>query len=196
MRKDRKYLASMSRLVAFGCSQTYGHGLPDCINPNETDCLPSAFAWPALLNGENLAEPGGSNKLAVYRALNYSWQPNDIAVFAWTYHNRSCIIGKNPRNLGTWPSVDPVVKSWRHFVAVTNDPQNFYWDTRLYVDYIKLKLPVRSLHFTVDTGMQEFEWDGPCFDTLKVDTADDNLHYGIKTHRAIADLVDQAILSN
>ena len=40
----------MDRLVAFGCSYTYGHGLPDCIMAKgRAGKRPSKFAWPYLL---------------------------------------------------------------------------------------------------------------------------------------------------
>ena len=89
----------MHRVVAFGCSQTFGHGLPDCIDPNNNNEQPSKFAWPALLQGINCAVPGGSNKLAIYKALNFNWRTNDVAVFVWTYINRSCIVETDIVNL-------------------------------------------------------------------------------------------------
>ena len=58
------------RLITFGCSNTYGHGLPDChVPPNEAGPNPSKVAWPQLLADRrglecvNLGQPGGSNKL-------------------------------------------------------------------------------------------------------------------------------------
>ena len=38
------------KLVTFGCSYTYGHGLPDCIMAKgRAGKRPSKFAWPYLL---------------------------------------------------------------------------------------------------------------------------------------------------
>ena len=41
----------MSRLVVFGCSHTYGHGLRDCYDPltGHPGPQPSLQAWPARL---------------------------------------------------------------------------------------------------------------------------------------------------
>ena len=61
----------MTKLVAFGCSFTYGTALPDV-----TDTKCSNMAWPALvaekMNIEhiNLGVPGASNDLILYNILN------------------------------------------------------------------------------------------------------------------------------
>ena len=39
----------MTRLIAYGCSYTYGHSLEDCVDPNNLALpgdKPSAFAYP------------------------------------------------------------------------------------------------------------------------------------------------------
>ena len=195
----RKGCCTMPRLVAFGCSQTYGHGLPDCEDPNLNNTKPSQFAWPALIdkNSINLSVPGGSNKLAVYKALKFDWQADDIAVFAWTYINRSAVVGEKIINLGTWSSVDKNVQTWRHFVATVNSAENFCFDAMIYVDYIKNVLPVKSFHYTVDQDLHSYgKFDTMCFDQLQVDTGADDLHYGPKTHAAIAKVISQAIGTN
>jgi len=187
------------RIVAFGCSQTYGHGLPDCIDPNQNNSKPSQHAWPYLIDKScvNLAEPGGSNKLAVQRALQHNWQPNDVAVFAWTYINRSTVFGKKTINLGTWPSAERCVQTWKHFVATANSNDNFCFDAMIYVNYMKLHLPVPNYHFTVDKDLHQYmNFETICLDDLQIDHAADGLHYGIETHKSIATLVSQAIASN
>lgn len=189
----------MPRLVAFGCSQTYGHGLPDCEDPNLNDTKPSQHAWPYLIdqNCVNLAEPGGSNKLAVYRALKFDWQKDDIGVFVWTYINRSTVIGKQTVNLGTWSSAERCVQTWKHFVATANSTENFCFDAMIYIDYMKSKLTVPNYHFTVDKDLHSYmNFDTVCLDDLQTDTGVDDLHYGLETHGAIARLVSQAIGSN
>ena len=195
--------ACVLTIVAFGCSQTYGHGLPDCIDPNDDSRaapLPSRLAWPALIEATNLAQPGGSNKLCVYRALQFEWKPNDIAVFAWTFTDRSTLLPDKRRekvtNLGTWQSPDKKVKSWRQFVATANNKDNFIWDNVLYVDYMKLRLPCKSFHFTIDKDLIEvYKFDGPCLHDFKVDNALDGMHYGERTHFAIADYISKTIAS-
>ena len=57
------------RVIAFGCSFTFGHGLPDCFNPPKNPGkAPSKYAWPSLVANElnvkciNKSLPGSSNK--------------------------------------------------------------------------------------------------------------------------------------
>ena len=89
----------MSRLVAFGCSFTYGHGLKDCYKPpNRHGPFPSKTAWPAtlgkLLNVDtviNKGSPGASNKLIWKTVLDFDFQQDDIVFINWSYPNRYCI---------------------------------------------------------------------------------------------------------
>ena len=89
----------MSRLVAFGCSFTYGHGLEDCYKPpNRHGPFPSKTAWPStlgkLLNVDtviNKGSPGASNKLIWKTVLDFDFQQDDIVFINWSYPNRYCI---------------------------------------------------------------------------------------------------------
>lgn len=90
----------MKRLVTYGCSNTFGEGLPDkwdainkvCIYNNE----PSKYAWPQLLANNlkieclNLAKEGTSNKFITNSILNTKFKKDDIVVIVWTYYSRSC----------------------------------------------------------------------------------------------------------
>lgn len=86
----------MPRLVAFGCSYTYGHGLPDCTDGG-TDCgpNPSNVAWPKLLadklgyNIVNMGKPGAGNTEILWRLLNFKFDVDDICVIMWSYFSRS-----------------------------------------------------------------------------------------------------------
>jgi hypothetical protein len=86
----------MPRLVAFGCSYTYGHGLPDCTDgkighgPN-----PSNFAWPKLLADKlgytvaNMGKPGAGNTEILWRLLNFKLDADDVCVIMWSFFSRS-----------------------------------------------------------------------------------------------------------
>lgn len=88
------------RLVAFGCSLTYGHGLSDCWDHElkQPAGKPSAFAWPAVaarqhnLDCVNTSFPGASNKEILFKIQNFDFQPDDIVTILWTFPGRSCII--------------------------------------------------------------------------------------------------------
>jgi len=91
----------MARLIAFGCSFTYGHGLEDCfIENNRPGFEPSKFAWPSELakllelDYVNSSEPGCSNQEMLRRILSTSYQKDDIVVVLWTHYSRDVIYVK------------------------------------------------------------------------------------------------------
>jgi hypothetical protein len=94
-------LVQIRRLIALGCSFTYGHGLPDCIHPNDpkgpgNTC--SQQAWPNHLAKHlginivtNLARPGSSTKYALHALAQNQHLLNESSVVAIMYphHTRS-----------------------------------------------------------------------------------------------------------
>lgn len=90
----------LSRVVGFGCSMTYGHGLPDCYNYETGDPgpNPSELAWPSLtakilqVDVLNRAKCGASNKEILHRLLNTSLTSSDIVIIQWSFPARHCII--------------------------------------------------------------------------------------------------------
>jgi hypothetical protein len=85
----------MPRLVAFGCSYTYGHGLADCyIDPNKSGPSPSKYAWPNLLANMlglevvNCSNPGASNIHILWKLLNFEFTDDDLCVIMWTHFGR------------------------------------------------------------------------------------------------------------
>ena len=85
----------MSRLIAFGCSYTYGHGLADChIEPNLFGLNPSKLAWPNLLANMldlepvNCSNPGASNIHILWKLLNFDFKDDDLCVIMWTHFGR------------------------------------------------------------------------------------------------------------
>jgi hypothetical protein len=107
----------MSRLIAFGCSFTYGQGLPDCkIGENWSDFAntPSLLSWPFLLGKKldiptiNKGVPGASNTEILYHILNFEFEPRDKVVIMWSLPNRDVYFlpgrrKKKPfRQLGAW----------------------------------------------------------------------------------------------
>ena len=93
----------MKRLIAFGCSYTYGEALSD--NLNKRRGHPSKYAWPNVLSENlnrqciNIGEPGASNKKICYNIHNFDFRPDDIVVIMWTHLNRSCILHDDPKRI-------------------------------------------------------------------------------------------------
>ena len=89
---------NMSRLLAFGCSNTFGHGLEDCLLENNQPAhKPSQWAFPLLLANKlnipclNLAEPGSSNQDILRKILSEDIRENDIVVILWTHYSRDVL---------------------------------------------------------------------------------------------------------
>lgn len=81
----------MSRLLAYGCSFTFGQGLPDTY-PHNT--APSKFAWPALL-GEKLNREvvnyglmGAGNQEIFNKVLTTEFESDDLIVIMWSQFAR------------------------------------------------------------------------------------------------------------
>jgi len=82
----------MKRLLAFGCSNTQGEGLPEfSVNPR----TPSRFAWPQLLADcldrtcVNQGYSGASNKLITNLILDETYQTDDIVIVLWSSFART-----------------------------------------------------------------------------------------------------------
>lgn len=94
-----------NRLLCFGDSFTFGHGLPDALDQVDDDgnyfvhYVPSQYSWPAclgkLLQAEltvNAGSLGASNKEIWNTILNTAFQPSDDVVVMWTHNHRTCVI--------------------------------------------------------------------------------------------------------
>jgi len=107
----------MSRLITFGCSHTYGHGLEDCIKENNMPGpIPSKLSWPNhlgnMLDKEviNMSRPGASNLEILCTILKFDFQDTDTVVILWTDFARDLIFLPYPTNahdlgfmpIGTW----------------------------------------------------------------------------------------------
>lgn len=91
----------MKRLIAFGCSHTYGMGLEDSFieeEPFKPYISPSKYAWPNLLAEQldrecvNLSIPGGSNLEILYSILDFKFQKSDSVVVGWTSPLRDIVV--------------------------------------------------------------------------------------------------------
>ena len=85
----------MSRLVAFGCSFTYGDELPDCVSGLDT---PSKQAWPQVaadilgLECVNRGKSGIGNKHILHEIMTFDFQKSDTVVIMWSFFSRHCVI--------------------------------------------------------------------------------------------------------
>ncbi|SRR6056297_1594173 len=84
------------RLVAFGCSHTFGVGLPDSeyCKKRDTSFKPSQLSWAGhvakTMNRElvNKGWPGGSNKRIWHSIVNFDYHDDDLVIIQWSHFQR------------------------------------------------------------------------------------------------------------
>lgn len=202
----------MSRLVAFGCSNTYGQGLPDChfvnrAGGNEPGPHPSKHAWPAvlgkLLNTTetiNMGKPGASNKQIWNTIMNFDFRSDDFVVCHWSLIHRSCIIypHKDLLALGLWPNPEKDIgDAYRRYITTVDCDYNLMTESCGFIDHAHHYVKDRVKHLYHLTFRQhEFEhkpkW---CSFDFAVEAgyfnrsfplALDNSHTGIQGHKELA----------
>ena len=99
------------RIVAFGCSHTYGHSLPDCVvDKYLPGPHPSHFAFPSLIAKEldvlciNKSIPASSNLQILLNILQFNFLPDDLVLVMWTFPNRGTLLTneKQPIRITPW----------------------------------------------------------------------------------------------
>ena len=183
------------RIVAFGCSYTYGHGLPDCLDNNgKPGPTYSKLAFPALLSQKlkceyiNLGKSGNSNKEIWNDILNFNFKEGDIALVTWTYYSRFCIIKSNAtQRINPWNERD---KPFYMNYSNRNDMLlDFYTRLNHVNTHLKTK-DIQSFNYVVeDPEKSPPVWNNTVVLGLfaKLDKADDDVHPGELSHKVFAD---------
>jgi len=126
----------MNRLITFGCSLAYGHGLSDCFKwqNNEPGDVASELAFPALiakrlkLDNFNLSRPGASNKEIWNKAINFAYETTDTVIVHWSYPDRTIIYNDNGTETHIAPWQDNIESSlfYKHFHSDIEAYNDFY----------------------------------------------------------------------
>jgi hypothetical protein len=192
-----KRMGSKSRLIAFGCSYTYGQFLA-YTNPSE-------LAWPSRLGNllgldvVNKGKAGASNLEILHNILSFPFAKDDIAVIGWTHVNRDYIFGKNMHtSIGPW-SDHSILEPW----VQTHSDYDLSVRSGLYIHYAELfleSLNIKQYHFqaigsatVVDKIINAFTQIKPVYTNklkhqikqrilYKKDLALDNEHPGVEAH--------------
>ena len=159
------------RIWAFGCSQTFGHGLEDCYREENgfyhAGGEPSKFAYPQLVGDAvgkeviNLSQPGASNKLILQQIKTNQHKINkdDIVIIHWTYIERHTVFvndkidyyqrfGRHSHNHLNLKSNDTDKISKQYYKYIYRDSDACIV-TRWYMNYAHLTLKaqgVKSIH--------------------------------------------------
>ena len=204
----------MPRLVTFGCSLTYGHGLEDCfVPPVHPGPKHSNLAWPTIvadkfnLKLENHSQPGLSNRGILHKILEFEHEKNDIVVIMWTNVYRWSKIQINRiENYGLWLDT-PYVKMLAEHADEYDLTLTSAHCANLSYHHLKEKTDVRQIHIISGSGikydtpwrMDSFQWNQVKFENYgfglrdKYPLALDNAHPGPEAHKQFAKLVVKSI---
>jgi hypothetical protein len=207
----------MQRIITFGCSITYGHGLSDCyIPPNDPGPAPSQQGWPNMLSEyynvilDNQSAFGNSNLAILNDILKYEFLKGDVAIIMWSFTGRDLIFDK--KNLfgeqktipvGIWQD-NELANHWK-FVHSDADIATRSW---FYIHHATLFL--KSINIPVYNILSDYRvfkkykpkflnlkyYDIGKYATVPIDHALDNRHPGPKTQKLIADKIKKIINSD
>jgi len=140
----------MSRLIAFGCSLTYGHGLPDChIAPHNPGPVASKLVWPEIVAQQlnrtciNMSSPGSSNKRIWHTIINFKFKKDDIAVILWSWEDRSAVLRdkKSVGDIGHWIESDSTQAHYQYLYT----RYDALVQTKLYVSHANFLLKEKAV---------------------------------------------------
>lgn len=203
----RYKVSSNTRIIAFGCSYTYGHGLKDCIVDGiYPGAVPSKYAFPSLLAARlgvkclNFSRPGGSIKFMWHQAMNiYEPIKDDIIINMWTNPNRSCVLDEDIekiKHLGSWQTDKPSVHFYRHLENDYDSSCNSWMQINSVNTYLNDKVSLIINGFV--NYKRAIETVNPKWNNIKCDIefqpignkhpfAEDNNHWGPLAHAELSE---------
>lgn len=205
----RYKISPNTRIIAFGCSYTYGHGLHDCIvNGMYPGNIPSKYAFPNLLairlgvNCLNYSRPGGSIKYMWHQAMNvYKPKEHDIVINMFTNPNRNCVLhveDEKIKHLGFWQEDKPSKYFYKHLENDYDSVYSAWMQINSINDYLKDKVSLiingfinyKRLSSVVLPDWNKVECDVE-FQPIgnKYPLADDNNHWGELAHAELSEIL-------
>ena len=194
-------LSNYSKIVVFGSSDTYGHGLPDC--KDMPALIPSKHAWPSLISQmsgitvENLSKLGASNREILLKILNTDLTNDALVIVCWTHVHRSFLLGSD----NSIERLIPIAKNTKTdcFYRLY-DLKNLAFNSlieishanailknkgcRVYNFYTDNLLNPNDKYFPLEVNLVEIDKR-----THIIDFAEDKLHPGLKSHASIANYI-------
>jgi hypothetical protein len=206
----------MPRLVAFGCSNTYGSGLKDCfVSRGVHTQNPSQYAWPSLLANKlgydisNLALPGAGNNEILVKLLSTQLDDTDTVIILWTYFIRHEFFRHN-YELGE--KINPNSSIYRQLI-LNADTETQSWNVDnaiknyLSIEFAHLYLNKHGIKcysifavpdFNIYQKPKFLDIDNVIEISLKevtIDKALDDTHYGPASHELMANRIFEIIKS-
>ena len=195
----------MPRLIAFGCSNTYGQGLEDCYVPPGPGPRPSKTAWPNtlgnLLNCSkviNQSAPGASNKLIWKTIVDFNFKQDDLVFIMWSHLERHCFFTNDQHmSIGPWIKNKANKFYYKVFYSKTDSILDFFNradHSKRYLDSLHLvNYHTATGHITINAIPKSPKWCSVDFMNTSFDNitklhalALDDLHAGQAAHDQFA----------
>lgn len=190
------------RIIAFGCSYTYGHGLSDCLDNNGSPgSTASKLAFPSIVANKldceyvNLGKSGNSNKEIWNDILNFEFKKDDIVVITWTYYSRFCIIKSDGiRRINPWIEKE---KLYYMNYSNRNDMILDFYGRLNHINFYLNSIDVKNYNFVIEES-ECVSWNKTKILGLfkDIDKADDECHPGILSHSKFADEIYKEIIKD
>lgn len=202
----------MTRLIVFGCSLSYGHGLADCIkDQTQPGDYPSKLGWVQILGDMlgldvvNVSYPGSSNMRILTSILKFEFNPTDTVIIQWSYAARDMIYestGADATHLGPWVKTSLSNNYYKTHSLYDLEMRSIYHihHANCYlggkVDKLTNVVAVnKSHHYFLDNAPEWFTFSiNPLpllRGKLRLDHALDNMHPGPKSQQAIANYIKE-----
>ena len=193
-------------LIAFGCSNTYGHGLHDCIKKTKKNFFApgdtaSKYAWPQVLakwigfTCDNLSIPGASNLEITKNVLSTEFTKRDHVFILWSYFDRHCLLDQDSiEQIGPWISNKRSINYYRSNHTEYQQAFNFWIYCNAIENLIRPKvaqlyqllpwseqtswIPEWNTVDIIDIFMRDLSLNWPL--------AQDGMHPGVHAHREYA----------
>jgi hypothetical protein len=192
-----------NRLIAFGCSFTFGVGLPDCFKHQGAEKIPSKLGWVQILadkmnlTAHNMSKPGSSNLEILDNILKFKFEESDIVVVMWTMPTRELYLRRFPvkkdLQMGPW-NTDSISKRWIESLD-DHDQGVKSWINAHHADLVLKQNNVKYLHIPCFPKA----WDPHKPDYINIDNmdmtglikVDEGLdpHPGIESNKLTADKI-------
>jgi len=184
-----------NRIVAFGCSHTNGAGMIDTWIDNDYIEAPSKYSYvntlakSANMDLINKGINGASNRQISNEILNFTFKDDDIVYVMWTYIERSCIIKEDRTiRIGAW--IDNKINNI--FYKNIYEYHNLLLESQHYIQLAKLHLEKTGVKFVfcccsrinfIKNNWFDAQFLDLYFEDYKIDTAEDNYHWGIDSNK-------------
>lgn len=162
-----------NRLIVYGDSFTYGHGLSDCfVPPNYAGDKPSELGWAVRLaknlgisEWQNFSYPGASNRFISHKVLETdNIGIDDLVIVQFSFFNRDFYFEDSTRKkfIGRW-SVDKfnhlgdLDKFWEWFIDRSEMETIHRTYEYILLVYFYLTSQKTNFHFLISENISSFE---------------------------------------